>query len=81
MGRPPWTTPEQAAFLQSFVHRLDDEKANNGLQPFYAYVTQEFVQRWPSPVPLDVDREEVTDPDVLKQLSDNRREGVGCILI
>jgi hypothetical protein len=81
MGRPPWTTPEQAEFLRGFVDRLDEEKSGNGLNVFYASVAQQFIQQWPSPVPPDVDREKVTDPIVLKELSDKRRSEVSCISV
>lgn len=61
------------AFLESFLSRVDEEKGNNPLAAFYDSVTQEFVKKWDSPVPPDVDTKVVTDPVVLKALSDARR--------
>ena len=79
MGRPTWANPEQAAFLKGFVGRLEEEKRNQGLKPFYATVTAEFIKRWASPIPPDVDTTKVTDPTELKELSDKYRERVSRI--
>jgi hypothetical protein len=49
MGRPTWLTPEQLAFLQSFVPTLDDEKKHNGLIPCYDRISVEFIKKWVSP--------------------------------
>ena len=51
MGRQSWCTPEQAAFLETFIPRLDKEKAGNGLTPFYKTVAEEFFKLWKSPTP------------------------------
>ena len=79
MGRPTWATPEQAAFLKGFVGRLEEEKHNQGLKPFYATVTAEFINRWASPIPPDVDTTKVTDPARLKELSDKYQQRVSRI--
>lgn len=73
MGRKPWTTPDQADFLAGFIDKLEDEKNGNGLKAFYAYVAQEFIRQWPSPIPQDIDRNKITDPAELKAISDERR--------
>ena len=76
MGRPSWATPEQAAFLELQVKDLEKEKRNQGLKAFYARVTNQFVELWPSPVPPEVDTSQVTDPAKVKALSDDRRRRV-----
>jgi hypothetical protein len=76
MGRPTWATPEQAAFLEEFVPRLEEEKYNLGLKPFYAQITKQFIERWPSPLIPD----EETDKDELKRSADDRRGRVSqCV--
>ena len=72
MGRPPWGTPEQLTFLRSFVPRLDEEKANNGLTQFYAFVTQEFAKQWAPPI-LDEDLKGTKTLDEAKVSAYNRR--------
>lgn len=79
MGRPPWASPEQLIFLQSFLPRLDEEKSGNTLKAFYASVTQEFIKQWRSPIPEDVDTVAITDPVLLKELADARRGRVSFI--
>ena len=76
MGRKPWTTPDQADFLAGFIDKLEDEKNGNGLKAFYAYITQEFIQQWASPIPQDTDTNKITDPAQLKAISDERRAAV-----
>ena len=51
MGRQTWCTPEQTAFLEAYLPKLDAEKDNNGLTPFYESITAEFIKRWESPTP------------------------------
>lgn len=69
MGRPPWATPEQTAFLESHVPKLEEEKHNHGLTAFYARVTKEFVRRWPSPVIPDG----ATNEETLRLQADGAR--------
>lgn len=69
-GRPTWTIPVQEEFLQAHVANLDEEKSNQGLKPFYACITQEFMTCWPSLNPPGVDE---TDLVKLKKLADEAR--------
>jgi len=77
MGRPPWATPEQTSFLEEFLPRLEQEKHNLGLKPFYAQITKQFIERWPSPLIPDGETNEAE----LKRLADSRRGQVSqCVL-
>jgi len=50
MGRKPWATPEQTAFLKTQLPFMDEEKEMHGLTPFYARVTIAFIEQWASPI-------------------------------
>jgi hypothetical protein len=50
MGHPPWATPEQTVFLESFLPTLDEEKHTHSLTATYARVTREFISQWSSPI-------------------------------
>ena len=76
MGRRPWATPEQVAFLKGFIGQLEEEKHNHGLVPFYARVADDFIKCWEFPIPSDVDMKKVTEPSELKRLADKRRAHV-----
>ncbi|KAF9780503.1 hypothetical protein BJ322DRAFT_1112500 [Thelephora terrestris] len=54
MGRPRWTTPEQLAFLESFLHLLPQVKGSTGLTTLYSQVYDAFLQKW-DPAPLKPD--------------------------
>ena len=73
MGRRPWATPEQTAFLESKLPLLDEEKENHGLTPFYARIAVQFIEHWASPiVPIPEERRaENLDP----QAYANERRG------
>lgn len=75
MGRETWCTADQTAFLQAYLPKLDEEKHNNGLTPFYARIAREFIERWPSPTPKKAVPEGV-DP---KQHADNERARVSSL--
>lgn len=72
VGRPPWTTPEQAEYLQQHLPKLDDEKANNGLTQLYARVTKDFSDIWDPPI-VEKDRLAAKNQDDLKKLAYDRR--------
>ena len=79
MGRPPWATPEQTAFLESFLPRLDAEKANHGLKAFYIVTARKFIDRWASPLdPNDNDGTKTLEE--LKAKADDRRQRVSVNL-
>ena len=64
MGRPPWATSEQTAFLESYLPSMDEEKENHGLAAFYARVTDDFILRWKSPtIPIPKDRQDGVTPE------------------
>lgn len=79
VGRPPWTTPEQLAYLQKQVPRLDEEKAKNGLTQFYARVTRDFSVLWKPPI-TEKDRQEAKTLDQLPVLAYNRRGRVSQLV-
>ena len=68
MGRPPWATPEQTAFLKGFLPDLDCKKMGNGLKVFYDCVTRDFLARWPAE-PSSEDQKETNDELKLKELA------------
>lgn len=72
VGRPPWTTPDQLAFLQNLVSDLEKEKANNGLTQFYARVNKDFSEIWAPPI-IKKDHEQAKTPDDVPRLAYERR--------
>ena len=79
MGQPTWATTEQTTFLKGFLPQLEEEKQTNGLTSFYVQVTQDFVQRWASPLlPTNDDRK--SSPVQLKKIADDRRRGVSLVI-
>jgi len=75
VGRPPWTTSEQFAYLEKFLPDLDDEKVTNGLTQLYARITRDFALRWEPPV-VEKDRQLAENEEDLKKLSYERRARV-----
>lgn len=63
MGRPPWATPEQTAFLESFVPGLDLAKKTHGLQTEYQRIARDFIQKWPTE-PTTEEQKLPDDPQV-----------------
>ena len=72
MGRKTWCSTEQTEFLKVHLSRLDEEKNNHGLSPFYARVAAEFIKRWESPTPKKACPKGVSP----KQHADNERTRV-----
>ena len=77
MGRQLWCIPEQTAFLAAQLPKLDEEKINHGLTPFYARVAAEFIERWESPTPTKPCPEGVSP----KQHADNERISVSVLTL
>lgn len=78
MGRKPWATPEQAAFLQAHLPRLDEEKRNHGLTVFYSRVLAKFAERWEPPLVPSDDEGDSSSPQLKKKAYD-RRERVSLV--
>jgi len=89
MGRRPWTTKEQAAFLESYIPGLENAKKTCGLQVEYARISRKFLERWPA-VAASVGEESASDgeelagegrepltPEQLLALAEKCRKGVG----
>ena len=75
MGRPPWATPEQTEYLESFLPNLDREKEGNGLTAHYDYISSEFLKKWPAE-PTNEDRKDTSDLRKPQQLAEARRKKV-----
>ena len=75
VGRPPWTTPEQYAYLEKFLPDMDDEKVGNGLTQVYARIARDFSLLWEPPV-VEKDRKTAESEEHLKELSYERRARV-----
>jgi hypothetical protein len=75
MGRNPWATPEQTAFLESFLDQLEKEKSGNSLKPFYEGIALDFLKRWKSPPPPKLDPS-IDDPEKIQVLADEYRKNV-----
>ena len=56
MGRPPWATPEQTKYLESFLPNLDREKEGNGLTAHYDYISSEFLKSGQPNLPMRTKR-------------------------
>ena len=46
MGRHSWATPDQLAYLKSWVPQLTRAKETIGLQTLYLQVHESFLERW-----------------------------------
>ena len=78
MGRPPWATPEQTAFLEGFLQNQDREKKGNGLKVYWDRISLEFLKQWPAE-PTNDDQKNTNDPQELQRLAEARRTRVsGC---
>ena len=75
MGRPPWASPEQIEYLETFVPNLEAEKRGNGLKPYYDRISAEFKKRWPTE-PTDKERKAAENPQEAQRSADNRRTSV-----
>ena len=75
MGHQSWCIPEQTVFLAAQLPRLDEEKINHGLTPFYTHVAVEFIEHWESPTPTKPCPEGVSS----KQHADNKRISVSVL--
>lgn len=73
MGRPRWTTPEQLAFLESFLHLLPQVKGSTGLTTLYSQVYDAFLQKW-DPAPLKPDPK--LSPEALEAAAKTRLRSV-----
>jgi len=71
MGRSPWTTPEQAEYLEGFVSNLDRNKQSGTLKGEYDRIAVEFLKKWPVG-PADEDDEETDDALELQAMADER---------
>jgi hypothetical protein len=75
-GRPPWATPEQSEFLQSFMKDMDTEKKKyGGLTQYYGIITVEFYEKWPTEATTE-ERKQASDPQAIQKLADARRASV-----
>lgn len=74
MGRNPWGTPEQVAFLYSKAPGLAEAKTTIGLNVYYAGIFRDFLKTWGAePVVSD---DSTISPEVLKQKAVDRLEKV-----
>ena len=79
VGRPPWTTPEQTAFLESHVPKMEAEKKRIGLKAFYDQVAAEFQKRWPAE-PTSKEKLLCSDTGKLQSVAKERQVGVRFFL-
>ena len=75
MGHPTWGSPEQVAFLKTFVEGLDAVKATCRLEAGYSRISREFLKRWPiklMDIQEELAQESVDDPkstDIQQELA------------